>query len=516
MPAGLLLISGALVAWALGARLSLLSDMRLRAQLLVFGALALQIPALEPGGVVLADGTLRLLHAGTYGLLILFVLVNIRTAGMWLLALGLLSNAVATFANGGQMPVSVEAWRSLGRNVGELVSTNAAAGPDTALPWLGNVIALAGVPRAGIISIGDVMILAGAIAFVYRSCVPAVDGSAALRLPALRSLRCPSLAPAARDLVRSPLAATVTVAFALAAAALGVLAGSLPTLFSARLGGQGAYGYGVAALGVGLLAGGVLTGFARQPSAARRAVGMALLLCAGAVHVLSTAETPATAYVALFAAGAAFGAAVPFLRSLPGDVPGLARVVGVVGIVAGIAAARVAGLADDALGLAVLSCLAAAGVALVSSLARRPERHQQREVPADIAPLITPQLDRPVPSAALAQLTADGPVVLALFGGGSPDPERLAMLDDLAVSGAAVHAVTASDTTPETLEGVSWMIDPTGAGFHALGLTRDRSGLFVLDRGAVLRLAFAEPQEGGWIPASIVRSRLSRMANAAA
>jgi len=114
------------------------------------------------------------------------------------------------------------------------------------------------------------------------------------------------------------------------------------------------------------------------------------------------------------------------------------------------------------------------------------------------------------------RLVAEGPAVFALLGSGSPAAERLVMLQELVASGATVYAVAPAEQAPAAADGVPWLLDPSGAAFRSFGLTRERSGLFVLDREAVLRLAFAEPDEGGWVPASIVRSRLSRMTAAAA
>ena len=50
---------------------------------------AVQNRAPRAGGVVLADNTLSLVHMGTYAMLILFVLLNMRVPGFWLLGLGL-------------------------------------------------------------------------------------------------------------------------------------------------------------------------------------------------------------------------------------------------------------------------------------------------------------------------------------------------------------------------------------------------------------------------------------------
>ncbi len=45
-------------------------------------------------------------------------------------------------------------------------------------------------------------------------------------------------------------------------------------------------------------------------------------------------------------------------------------------------------------------------------------------------------------------------------------------------------------------------------------LAAEHGGVFLIDRGCRLRLAFAATEPGEWIPASIVRSRLRRLAAA--
>jgi MFS family permease len=90
------------------------------------------------------------------------------------------------------MPFSLETWRATGGDVSLLVQrgfddNNVLAGPGTHLGWLGDVFALpSGVPFAAAISIGDIAILLGMVAFVYRACAPRPAGKPVSLLAPLR------------------------------------------------------------------------------------------------------------------------------------------------------------------------------------------------------------------------------------------------------------------------------------------------------------------------------------------
>jgi hypothetical protein len=130
----------------------------------------------------------------------------------------------------------------------------------------------------------------------------------------------------------------------------------------------------------------------------------------------------------------------------------------------------------------------------------------------------------------LDELVLSGPVVLAAVeGGGSPDP-RLAMLRELGrgASELGSRLVVVSDgdcPAGRQLEaaGIAGWRRDAGSAFRSLGLserkrgrTRRRSGVFVVDGDRVLRFAFAASAPEEWIPASVVLSRLRRLAAAAA
>jgi|1186.fasta_scaffold00108_2 predicted MFS family arabinose efflux permease len=184
MLVGIFILSGTLVAWALGARLSMLADLRFRGDVLVFGALAIQIAIFTPGGVTLSQENLELVHMATYLMLIGFVLLNLRVPGFWLLGLGVACNVAAIFSNSGQMPVSVTAWQSIGLDWNDMAHSNVApAGPGTHLAWLGDIFAIPRVPHASVISVGDVLMVIGAMAFTYRSCTPRIARTSGMLAP---------------------------------------------------------------------------------------------------------------------------------------------------------------------------------------------------------------------------------------------------------------------------------------------------------------------------------------------
>jgi MFS family permease len=189
---GLALVVGVMIAWALGARLSMLAELRFRGDVLVFASLAVQLAVFTPLRDHVPDAYVVPLHLLSYALIVGFFLLNIRVPGFWLVGFGVISNLVVIVANGGRMPVSLETWRATGGDVALLVQrgfddNNVLAGPGTHFGWLGDVFALpSGVPFAAAISIGDIAILLGMVAFVYRACAPRPPGRPASLLAPLR------------------------------------------------------------------------------------------------------------------------------------------------------------------------------------------------------------------------------------------------------------------------------------------------------------------------------------------
>ena len=157
-----------------GGRLRRLSSLDLRAPILAAGALAFQLgagrsPERWRFSVIMC----------TYAVVAAWLLVNawrrptqLRVA-VGLLAAGWLLNVVVIAANGG-MPVSLhaagQAEASPGMDVADgHLYKHVAAGGDTDLWWLGDVIPIR--PLASVISVGDVVMVAGIVLVVAAGMV---------------------------------------------------------------------------------------------------------------------------------------------------------------------------------------------------------------------------------------------------------------------------------------------------------------------------------------------------------
>jgi MFS family permease len=190
---GLAFALGLAVAWALGANPARLADVRFRGTALVFAALAIQVGIYTSLSARVPAAWDAPLHVLSYLLLVGFLLLNVRVPAFWLVGFGLLSNVAVIFTNGGRMPVSAEAWQAAGNSLSAFNSegisdNNVLATADTHLRWLSDIFAVpAQVPLASVLSIGDVMVVIGMVAFVYRSCTPATGASTMQVLEPLRS-----------------------------------------------------------------------------------------------------------------------------------------------------------------------------------------------------------------------------------------------------------------------------------------------------------------------------------------
>ena len=161
---------GLLLGWGLGGRLRNLGEVRIRLWPLALAGLVLQIvpiPALEGApGMLLPVGVLLL----SFAVLLLFVVLNWRLRGFWLIGLGLLLNAVVIGANHG-MPVSEYAARQSGQAgaIPQLMSgqdpKHRLADDEVVLLPLADVIPV-GSPFNIVVSVGDVVAYVGAAVFL--------------------------------------------------------------------------------------------------------------------------------------------------------------------------------------------------------------------------------------------------------------------------------------------------------------------------------------------------------------
>ena len=146
-------------------RLSRLAAMSWRNRWLLPLALAAQtavveIPALPrtPSAVI---------HVLTYLLAAAFLWSNRHVKGLWLICLGAASNGVTIALNGGTLPASPQALRMAGIHEGTgFVNSGPVHHP--VLGWLGDVFATPHwLPLANVFSVGDVLVIAGAVWLIH-------------------------------------------------------------------------------------------------------------------------------------------------------------------------------------------------------------------------------------------------------------------------------------------------------------------------------------------------------------
>jgi hypothetical protein len=108
-------------------------------------------------------------HLLTYALATVFIIRNRRIRGIPTLAIGAAMNGIAIAANGGTLPASQDALREAGWNTTDAEFANSAVLHAPRLGWLGDNFAIpANVPFANVFSIGDIVILLGALILLHR------------------------------------------------------------------------------------------------------------------------------------------------------------------------------------------------------------------------------------------------------------------------------------------------------------------------------------------------------------
>jgi hypothetical protein len=154
-----------------GGSLRRLGDIHLRAQWAALGALAAQVLVLGvfTGG---AAWWHALAHVATYALAAWFVWANRAIPGVVLLAIGGAANLLAIVANDGVMPTSAWAERAAGLQSSDAFA-NSAVRDHPHLLWLGDVIPVPlPLGLSNVLSVGDVLIYAGALLLLHRTCSP--------------------------------------------------------------------------------------------------------------------------------------------------------------------------------------------------------------------------------------------------------------------------------------------------------------------------------------------------------
>lgn len=101
--------------------------------------------------------------AGLTGAIAFLAIFFLRELGTSLIALGAFSNFLAKTLNSGHMPVSTEAARQFGMD--NLPARHIAMNGQTQLPFLADIFP---VPLIGVMSLGDILLLAGLITLSYK------------------------------------------------------------------------------------------------------------------------------------------------------------------------------------------------------------------------------------------------------------------------------------------------------------------------------------------------------------
>ena len=145
----------------LGGRLRSLAELPLHGVWLLWVALAVQLVIFAPGGPAWPA-----LHLASYALAAGFVWCNRALPFVWLTALGGALNLAAIVANGGTMPARAAAVATAGLT--DTGPANSAVVADPKLAFLGDVFATpASWPLHNVFSIGDVLLVAGAVALIH-------------------------------------------------------------------------------------------------------------------------------------------------------------------------------------------------------------------------------------------------------------------------------------------------------------------------------------------------------------
>ena len=106
-------------------------------------------------------------HLISYGILAVFLALNLRLPGMPLIVAGAAANAVTIAVNGGVLPASAGALQAAGWNPGTTEFTNSGELASPHLAFLGdNYVTPSWVPLGNVYSIGDVLIALGIIVLI--------------------------------------------------------------------------------------------------------------------------------------------------------------------------------------------------------------------------------------------------------------------------------------------------------------------------------------------------------------
>jgi hypothetical protein len=178
----LVILAGVAAVPLAGGRLTALAGLRFRRVWTLPAALAVQVVIIS----IIPDHLQVLhpaLHVATYGLTAWFLIANRRVRGMWVIGVGGILNVVAITANGGVMPASAAALHTAGLHLDTGAAfANSAVVTGAHLAFLGDVFAVpASWPLANVYSVGDAVIVLGALYGIHRACASVLVAPIAAR-----------------------------------------------------------------------------------------------------------------------------------------------------------------------------------------------------------------------------------------------------------------------------------------------------------------------------------------------
>jgi hypothetical protein len=151
----------------LGGKLERLASLRLRHSWLILLALAVQV-IITAGASAAPRPVLVALHLASYAAAGIALWANRALPGLLVLGAGAMTNAMVIALNGGTLPADPHALAAAGLATDGSDFANSGTVEHPVLPWLGDIVATpAWLPLRNVISIGDLVILAGAGIFVH-------------------------------------------------------------------------------------------------------------------------------------------------------------------------------------------------------------------------------------------------------------------------------------------------------------------------------------------------------------
>lgn len=150
-----------------GGQLRLLAGLHMRLVWLIVAALVIQI-LITDYIYGASRGLLVALHLATYVGAAIFLWVNRSLPGLLIIGLGTALNAGVIALNGGTLPASASALVQSGTQEKATDFQNSGVLAHPLLPWLGDIVATpAWLPFRNVMSIGDLIILTGAVVLVH-------------------------------------------------------------------------------------------------------------------------------------------------------------------------------------------------------------------------------------------------------------------------------------------------------------------------------------------------------------